>query len=91
MWKTKLRPPKSKVSNYKHIKRLKDITLKNIKEEKIDLFIDDSIKNCREVSEAGIKCLLFKSEVNYKNKESRNFDIVDSWDEIYRRIKDGRI
>jgi hypothetical protein len=25
------------------------------------------------------------------NKESRNFDIVDSWDEIYRRIKDGRI
>lgn len=60
-------------------------------DEKIDLFIDDSIKNCREVSEAGIKCFLFKSEVNYKNKESRNFDIVDSWDEIYRRIKDGRI
>ena len=60
-------------------------------DEKIDLFIDDSIRNCREVSEAGIKCLLFKSEVNYKNEESKNFDMVDSWDEIYRMIKDGRI
>lgn len=60
-------------------------------DEKIDLFIDDSIKNYKEVSEAGIKCLLFKSEVNCKNEESKNFDIVDSWDEVYRRIKDGRI
>ena len=60
-------------------------------DEKIDLFIDDSIRNCREVSEAGIKSLLFKSKVNSKNEESKNFDMVDSWDEIYIRIKDGRI
>ena len=60
-------------------------------DQKIDLFIDDSIRNCREVSEAGIKCLLFKSEVNSKCAGKVDFDIVDSWNEVYSRIKDGRI
>lgn len=59
--------------------------------EKIDLFIDDSIPNCRAVSEAGIKCFLFKSIVNSKLEDSKKFDIVKSWDEIYKRINEGRI
>ena len=58
--------------------------------EKIDIFIDDSIRNCREVSEAGIKCWLFESEVNKKNEESKNFDSVSSWSEVYEKInKEG--
>ena len=32
-------------------------------EEKIDLFIDDSIRNYKEVSSVGIKSLLFKSKI----------------------------
>lgn len=59
--------------------------------EKIDIFIDDSIRNCREVSEAGIKCLLFESEVNKKNEESKKFDIVNSWEEIYDKINKEEI
>lgn len=60
-------------------------------EEKIDLFIDDSIRNYKEVSSVGIKSLLFKSEVNSRNEESKKLDMVNSWDEIYDRIKSGRI
>lgn len=54
--------------------------------EKLDLFIDDSIKNCREVTENNIKCYLFESKVNIQNEESNNFEIVRSWNEIYEKI-----
>ncbi|MGN1298867.1 MAG: HAD hydrolase-like protein [Candidatus Scatovivens sp.] len=54
--------------------------------EKLDLFIDDSIKNCREISNSNIKCFLFASKVNIYNKECENFEIVNSWDEIYKKI-----
>lgn len=54
--------------------------------EKLDLFIDDSIKNCREISNSNIKCFLFASKVNIYNKECENFEIVKSWDEIYKKI-----
>ncbi len=62
----------------------KEIALK----EKLDLFIDDSIKNCREISKENIKCYLFASQVNLQNEESKNFDIVKSWDEIYKKINE---
>ena len=57
-------------------------------QEKLDLFIDDSIKNCREITNENIKCLLFASKVNLKNEESKNFEIVKSWDDIYRKISE---
>jgi len=55
------------------------------KEEKIDLFIDDSINNCEKVNSVGIPVLLFNSKGNL-NKET-NFKRVGSWKEIYHIIK----
>ena len=59
------------------------------KNENIDLFIDDSIKNCRELSQNNIKCYLFKSAVNKNIEESNRFEIVESWDQIYKKITKG--
>lgn len=56
------------------------------KRENIDLFIDDSVKNCSEVNELGIEILLFNSRINMKNKNS--FYRVNNWKEIYEKIKE---
>lgn len=53
-------------------------------EEKIDLFIDDSIKHCTAVSEKGIEVLMFD---NRHNKTCNKFKRVNNWDEIYEHIK----
>ena len=55
------------------------------KEEKIDLFIDDSVKNCNEVNNIGIKTILFNSKANID--ENTILDRVNSWDEVYIIIK----
>ena len=55
--------------------------------EKIDIFIDDSVRNCTEVSKAGIEVLLFET---YYNKEYQGVKHVKNWDEIYEYLK-GRI
>ena len=52
--------------------------------EKIDLYIDDSIKHCRRVKEEGIKVLMFNT---YYNKEYKEFNHVHSWNEIYEYIR----
>ena len=56
-------------------------------DEKIDVFIDDSIKNCEEVSSANIETYLFASKINVKNPKSQNFNILYTWDEVYEKIK----
>lgn len=53
-------------------------------EEQIDLFIDDSIENCKHVSNKGIQTLLFNSKWN-KNI-SVSFNRVNSWKEVYEYI-----
>ena len=55
------------------------------KNEKIDLFIDDSIINCSKVNELGIKTILFNSKINMK--EITKLDRVDNWKDIYEKIK----
>ena len=55
-------------------------------QEKIDIFIDDSIRNCLEVQQSGIKSLLMTSPVN-RNNPSHNIERVFYWEEIYKRIK----
>lgn len=55
--------------------------------EKIDLFIDDSIANCNKVNELGIETILFNSKSNIKDKT--NLYRVDSWKDIYIKIKQG--
>lgn len=52
--------------------------------EKIDLFIDDSIKYCKAVSNKGIEVLLFETKYN---KECIDFNHVTNWKEIYEIIK----
>ena len=52
--------------------------------ENIDLFIDDSVRNCKIVSDIGIESLLFET---YYNKEDETLYHVKSWIEIYNYIK----
>ena len=52
--------------------------------ERIDLHIDDSIKHCTAISEAGIDVLMFETKYN---KEFKQFKHVKNWNEIYEYIK----
>ena len=52
-------------------------------EEKIDLFIDDSVRNCLRVYECGIDTLLFD---NVFNKQDKSLNRVSSWNEIYEIV-----
>ena len=56
------------------------------KEEKIDVFIDDSVRNCEEVSSEGIKSYLFSTEVN-EHYDMKKAVRVNSWKEIYDDIQ----
>lgn len=53
------------------------------KEEKINLFIDDSIDNCRKVKQVGIDVLLMETNFNKNNKE---FIHMKNWNQVYNYI-----
>lgn len=53
-------------------------------EEKIDLFIDNSIKHCDFVSKTKTEILMFETEYN---KDISKFKHVKNWNEIYEYIK----
>ncbi len=53
-------------------------------DEKIDLFIDDSIDNLIKIKEVVKKVLLFNSKTNIV--QNSDFHRVNSWDEIYKYI-----
>jgi len=55
------------------------------KQEKINIFIDDSIDNCRNVSKYKIKIILF--ETNY-NKNCNEFIKVNNWEKILEIVKE---
>lgn len=61
--------------------------LKIAKKEKIDVFIDDSIRNCEMLSRGNIKTYMFSTE-NNKYYENENILKVSSWDEFYENIKE---
>lgn len=52
--------------------------------EKIDLFIDDSIKHCKKVSKTGIEVLMIETPYNKDIKEFKHFK---TWKEIEKYIK----
>ena len=56
------------------------------KENNIDIFIDDSIKNCTEMAKTGIKTYMMDTIVN-KDFESENIERVYSWPHLYQRIE----
>lgn len=53
-------------------------------DEKIDLFIDDSYKHCKEVYDVGIDVLMAD---NYFNKEYNEFKRIDDWIQVYDYIE----
>ena len=76
-----------KNNNIHYDKLICDFDKANVcKNENIDLFIDDSIANCNKVNELGIETILFNSKSNIKDKT--NLDRIDSWEEIYEKIKE---
>lgn len=57
------------------------------KQEYIDIFIDDSIRNCEMVSSGNIKTFMFLTR-NNEYYENENIEKVTSWDEFYEKIKE---
>ena len=55
-------------------------------ENKIELFIDDSIKTCNEIQSLGIKTLIMTSRLNKNIDVGKNIR-VNNWDEIYSEIQ----
>ena len=56
------------------------------KEEKIDLFIDDNLKNCTDVTNQGIEVLMMEANFNTNDKE---FTHMNNWKQIYEYINQG--
>ena len=56
------------------------------KKENIDVFIDDSIKNCKMVSDNGIKTYLMDTGVN-RDWEDEKIERVYSWPHLYMKLK----
>ena len=61
--------------------------LETAKQEDINLFIDDSIRNCEMVSSGDIKTYMFSTE-NNNYYENEKIEKVISWDELYEKIKE---
>ncbi len=58
-------------------------------ENKIDLFIDDSIKTCMQIHELGIKTFIMNSRIN-ENMDIGDIIRVKSWIEIYEKFLHGQ-
>ncbi len=59
------------------------------KENDIDIFVDDSIKNCIAMAKAGIKTYMMDTIIN-KDFESENIERVYSWPHLYQKIENYR-
>lgn len=60
--------------------------LKIARENNIDLFIDDSFKNCSEVSNGGIKTFIMDSKVNAAYNDEK-ITRVYSWPHVYQEYE----
>lgn len=52
-------------------------------EEDIDIFIDDNLRNCKNVEDANVRVWLFHNEFNRNDK---HFERVNDWEDVYNRI-----
>lgn len=57
------------------------------KQENIEIFIDDSIRNCEMLSSGNIKTYMFSTK-NNEYYENENILKVKSWNEFYENIKE---
>ena len=53
------------------------------KENNIDIMIEDSIKNCEDIENNGVKCYIMNTRYN---QEETRFERVKTWKEIYSKI-----
>lgn len=60
-----------------------------VKENNIELFIDDSFKTCKQISEIGVRTFIMNSRIN-KEMEDDKLERVFSWKEIAEKIKEVR-
>ena len=72
-----------------HIKYEKIITgmenkAKPCLSENIDLFIDDSLRHCREVSKLGVDVLMHETKYNY---ECTEFNRFSDWNDVYDYVR----
>ena len=58
------------------------------KKNNIDIMIDDTVKNCIDVSENGIKVLMMRTRFN---KDITQFEQVLDWEDIYKKINKANI
>ena len=58
-------------------------------EEKIDIFIDDSVRNCSMLIDGNIKTCMYTTEYN-NFYENENMTRVYSWDEFYKIVKEEK-
>ena len=54
-----------------------------MKENNIDIMIEDSIKNCEDIENNGVKCYIMNTRYN---KHETRFERVKRWNEIYSKI-----
>ena len=59
--------------------------LKIAQENKIDIFIDDCLKNCKEVAEGKIKTYMFASIGNIM-VDSKDIEKIYSWPQFYFEV-----
>lgn len=57
--------------------------------EKLDLMIEDSDRNCKAISDAKIKTIYFKDAPNFEMKETEYLKTLYNWGEVYRYIKEA--
>ena len=53
------------------------------RENNIDIMIEDSIKNCEDIENNGVKCYIMNTRYN---QEETRFERVKRWNEIYSKI-----
>ena len=58
-----------------------------VKENNIELFIDDSFKTCKQISEIGVRTFIMDSRINKEMKDDK-LERVFSWKEIANKIKE---
>ena len=56
--------------------------------EKLDIMIEDSDKNCKLISDKKIRTLYFKDAPNFEVQENEYLKTVYNWGEIYRYIQE---
>ncbi len=60
------------------------------KQENVDVFIDDSFKNCTMIADSGIKTFMMDTRIN-RGLEAKNIKRVYSWPHFYMMLKEIKL